>query len=331
MILSLFGLAAGIGMPIQTSINAQLGRRAGSPFMGALLNFIIGLGALLIITVIVERSLMIPIGEIISAPPWILLGGCFAVVFVTGNILLMPRIGSVQTAILPAMGQILMGTLIDTFGWFQSAQRAMSLSRILGVALVVSGVLLIVLTKAGAAGPGASHAKAGGTPAKAGAARSEAGREGSGTGNAAIWLWRTFGVITGMCMASQTAVNSHLGLVVDSRLYASIINFTVGTTLLVILNLLLLKTKKPWNREEKAPLWIWTGGLFGALFVVGNIITAQTVGTGMAVVILLTGLMIGGLLVDQFGMFRSKKRPVSVKEILGVALMVCGAVLFHLS
>ena len=42
----------------------------------------------------------------------------------------------------------------------------------------------------------------------------------------------------------------------------------------------------------------------------------------MAVVILLTGLMIGGLLVDQFGLFRSARRAVGWKEIAGVAVMV---------
>lgn len=78
------------------------------------------------------------------------------------------------------------------------------------------------------------------------------------------------------------------------------------------------------------PFWIWTGGLIGALYVVGNIITAQTVGTGMAVIILLTGQMIGSLLVDQFGLFRSPRRLVSWKEIAGIIVMVAGAVLFHL-
>ena len=52
MFLSVFGLAAGIGMPMQTSINAQLGRRVDSPFLAAMLNFMVGLAALLIITCI---------------------------------------------------------------------------------------------------------------------------------------------------------------------------------------------------------------------------------------------------------------------------------------
>lgn len=309
MLLSLTGLAGGIGMPMQTGVNAHLGKRVGSPFTAAMLNFMVGLGALLIVTLIWEHSLAIPFGAVAAAPPWILMGGMFAVVFVTGNILLMPRLGSVQTAILPALGQIIMGTLVDTFGWFDSAQKDMSALRVLGVALVLCGVIGIIAAKSGGLRQKTAVAK----PVRN------------------VWLWRLFGLVVGMCMASQTAVNAHLGVVVDSRLFAAVINFSVGLSILIILHFALLKTKKPGVKDGKAPLWIWTGGLFGVLFVVGNIITAQTVGTGMAVVILLTGLMIGGLLVDQFGMFRSVKRAVGWKEIAGVAVMVIGAILFYLT
>ncbi|MBQ3466387.1 MAG: DMT family transporter [Firmicutes bacterium] len=45
MFLALFGFAGGMGMPMQTSINAQLGRRVGSPFLSALLNFLVGIAA----------------------------------------------------------------------------------------------------------------------------------------------------------------------------------------------------------------------------------------------------------------------------------------------
>lgn len=312
MLLSIFGFAGGAGMPMQTSINAQLGRRVGSPFLAALINFIVGFIALVIIALIAEHSLAIPMGDVFAAPPWILTGAFFSVMFVTGNIVLLPRIGSVQTTILSALGQIIMGTLIDTFGWFQSATRPMSVLRALGVALVFSGVVIIILSKTRSARSKDAAPKAALPKVKN------------------VWLWRLFGLIVGMGMTSQTAVNAHLSVVVDSKFFASVINFAVGITLLVILNLLLLRTRKPGDKTGKAPSWILCGGFFGALFVFGNIVTAQAVGTGMAVVIQLTGLMVGGLFVDQFGLFRSAKRPVTYREILGIAVMVAGAVMFHL-
>ena len=103
-----------------------------------------------------------------------------------------------------------------------------------------------------------------------------------------------FGLAGGIGMPMQTSINAQLGKRVGSPFTAAMINFMVGWVALLI-------------------------------------ITAQTVGTGMAVVILLTGLMIGGLLVDQFGMFRSAKRPVGGKEVAGVAIMVIGATMFHLA
>ncbi len=306
MISSLCALTAGMGMPIQTSINANLGKKAGSPFLAALINFAVGICALIIAALIMERSLAIPFGNIGAAPAWVLFGGAFAVVFVVGNILLMPRLGSIQTVILPSLGQIIMGTLIDTFGIFGAETRNLTILRALGVIIVFCGVVIVILSK-------------------------NKGKD-SHAYTQHAWLWRAFGVFEGCCMACQTAVNSQLGLVVGSRVYAAIINFSVGLSILAVLSavLIVLGKKKPDSLEGKTPLWIWMGGLIGAWYCIGNIITGQILGTGMAVILVLTGLMAGGLIVDQTGMFRSAKRPVRAIEVLGVIIMLAGAAMFHL-
>ena len=309
MLLSIFGFAAGIGTPMQTSINAEVGRRAGSPFIASLINFIVALSAMLLVTIIWEHGLHVPFERMSAAPLWAYTGGMFATFFVTCNILLMPRVGSVQTVIFPTFGQILMGTLIDTFGLFHSAQKDLTFLRIVGIVLVFIGILIVIMFKSkGLSQKNASNI----IPVRN------------------VWIWRFLGLIAGMCMACQTAANSYLGFAIDSRPFAAVINLAVGFVILIFLNIILLKTKKPGIKNGPMPFWIWTGGLIGALYVVGNIITAQTVGTGMAVIILLTGQMIGSLLVDQFGLFRSPRRLVSWKEIADIIVMVAGAVLFHL-
>lgn len=306
MLSSLCALTAGIGMPMQTSINAQLGKKAGSPFLAALINFTVGICTLIIAALFMEKSLAIPFGNLSGAPVWVLFGGAFAVVFVVGNILLMPRIGSIQTVILPSLGQIIMGTLIDTFGIFGAATRDLTILRGLGVIIVFGGVVMVILSK------------------------------NKGKDNKAytqhVWLWRAFGIFEGCCMACQTAVNSQLGLALESRVFASIVNFAVGLSILIVLNVVLLALgkKKPGSLEGKTPFWIWMGGLIGAWYCIGNIITGQILGTGMAVILVLTGLMAGGLVVDQTGMFRSAKRPVKAIEVAGVVIMLIGAAMFHL-
>ena len=41
MLSGIFGLLGGIGMPMQTSVNARLGRKMGSPFTAAFINFLV--------------------------------------------------------------------------------------------------------------------------------------------------------------------------------------------------------------------------------------------------------------------------------------------------
>lgn len=306
MLYLMTALSAGVGMPMQTSINAQLGRRVGSPFLAALINFTVGITLLLIAALFMEGSLAIPFGNIKGEPLWVITGGAFAAFFVAGNILLMPKVGSIQTAILPASGQIIMGTIIDTFGLFNATAKALSPFRALGIVLVFAGVVIVILSK------------------NRNAAKIEK------TEN--IWAWRAFGIIVGCAMACQTAINANLGLVLESRIYAAIVNFIVGLVILITANVILLILKKNNGNslEGKTPKWILCGGMIGAWYCIANIISAQVVGTGMCVIMVLTGLMAGGLLVDQFGMFRAKQRPVRAVEILGVIVMVAGAAMFHL-
>lgn len=305
MLSGLWGLIAGLGMPVQTSINAQLGKRTGSPFTAAMINFTVGIIVIAAAALIMEGTLHLPFDKMAQAPLWVYTGGALAMAFVVGNILLMPRVGSVQTAILPALGQIIMGTLIDTFGLFGSDTKAFTVTRAAGVILVFAGVVIVIASK-----------------------KMETAKSSSGN----IMFWRVFGVVMGCCMATQTAVNTHLGVVIESKIFAAVINFSVGLAILIVINIVMMISgkKKKGVSDGKTPWWIWTGGIIGAWYCIGNIITAQALGTGMSVIILLTGLMAGGLLVDRFGICGAVKRPVRPAGIAGIAVMIAGAVLFHL-
>ncbi len=80
-------------------------------------------------------------------PAWIWIGGICGVVFLTGNILLFPKLGGVQTVVLPVLGQILMGLTIDNFGLFYSQQTSLTAFRIAGAVLVLLGVVLVSTAK----------------------------------------------------------------------------------------------------------------------------------------------------------------------------------------
>jgi transporter family-2 protein len=109
-----------------------------------------------------------------------------------------------------------------------------------------------------------------------------------------------------------------------------LISFAIGTVILVVIVAILhphftLAQTRPTHRW-----WMWIGGLLGATFVLGNAYLAPTIGTGLAVVIVLVGLMVGSLAIDQFGWLSAPRSPVSKVQLLGLLIMILGVVAIRL-
>ncbi len=303
----LFGFVGGGLLPLQTGINTNLKNRVGTPFLASLVSFAVGTVFLALLIIIRFRSLAIPFSAAAVEPFWIWLGGRLGVIYLTGNILLMPKLGSVQTVVFPVFGLIITGVLIDSFGLFESAYKPLTWSRILGACLALLGVILITVAK--------NKANKG--------TKKETDRS--------IWLWRLLGICTGSFSAMQIAINGHLGRVMDAPLKAALISFVVGTLSMFIFVLITRqKITKKSELTEKFPWWIWIGGTLGAIYVFATATISPILGTGLVVVISLTGQMTSSILVDQFGLFRMKKNPVSILSILGLCAMIAGACMIQL-
>ena len=311
MIPIMIGLAIGFGLPIQTSINSRLKDAFGSPFWSSLISFAIGTVGLAAV-VLVQGERLIPTFPTISSLPWWLwLGGIFGVIYLTSNILLFPQLGAVQTVIFPVLGQILMGLLIDNGGWFDTTRNPLTSMRVIGALLVIAGVLITVAL------PGYfARRKVVGVPVA--------------KPNPALWLWRGWGIIAGMLSASQTAVNGHLGVVLGSAQQSAFISFAIGTVALFVIVLFLHPHITFNETRTEHRWWMWIGGLIGACFVLGNAYLAPTIGTGLAVVIVLLGLMAGSLAIDQFGWLGAKRNPVTALQLIGLIVMILGVACIRL-
>jgi transporter family-2 protein len=67
----------------------------------------------------------------------------FGAIFIALGILLVPKIGAATFIALLVAGQMLASVAFDHFGLLGLAQRPVDLPRIIGVALLIAGVLLI--------------------------------------------------------------------------------------------------------------------------------------------------------------------------------------------
>lgn len=299
MLAIIIGFIIGLLVPVQTSVNTRLRSVVGSPFLASLISFSIGSLFLLILVLLVDGNLT-GLTATADEPFWIWGGGLLGVIYLTGNILLFPRLGGVQT--------VIMGLLIDHFGLFESTVTSLSLTRVIGAVLVLLGVV--------------------GTVALGDYFARRRKQQVTSSENSLL-VWRLLGILTGIMSAAQTAINGHLGSVLGSAVKGALISFVIGMITLLLLNLI-LRTKWHIDRSQSLPAWIWIGGLIGALFVAGNAFIVPLVGTGLAVVIVTIGLLTGSLLIDRFGWFGAKKQPVTGVQIVSLLVMLAGIVLIRI-
>ena len=97
-------LLVGAIVPVQTAINTRFRESVGSPIVAGFFSFIIGLFVSALIALALTGHLIPDLATAAQQPWWVWLGGFMGVSFIVGNILLFPRIGSVETVILPILG-----------------------------------------------------------------------------------------------------------------------------------------------------------------------------------------------------------------------------------
>ena len=82
-------------------------------------------------------------GVVVRMPWWAWSGGLFGAIFIGLAILLVPQLGAATFIALLVTGQMLASITFDQFGWMGLAQRSIDLPRLVGVALLIGGVVLI--------------------------------------------------------------------------------------------------------------------------------------------------------------------------------------------
>jgi bacterial/archaeal transporter family-2 protein len=135
-------LVAGMAAPTQFAINSQLRQVVGGPVVAAAVSFLVGTVILFAAAAVVSRSVP-ELGPIMSAPPWMYLGGLLGAFYVCASIVLTPRLGVATTIGLFLAGQVMASIVIDHFGLFGIPVQPASIPRILGALLIIVGVAVV--------------------------------------------------------------------------------------------------------------------------------------------------------------------------------------------
>lgn len=303
--LLLIALVVGGLIPIQTAANSRLRLSVGNhPVVSALISFSVALLVAIVATIILRGNPLPHFAPGTSAPWWVWLGGLMGVCFVLGNIVLFPRLGAVQTVVLPILGQVVMGLVIDRFGLFNAPRIDVSVPRILGALVVLVGIVVTLRADASAKAEGDAH-----------------GLE--------LWAYRALGVLVGVGSAVQTAVNGYLGTIAGSSLHAGEINLAVGSLLLLIAALATSPGQFT-RRPEPGPWWMWVGGLVGATFVISGATLAPLLGTATTVIAFNAGTIAAGQVLEARGAFGARKNPLTATRLVGLVVVFLGVLAVRL-
>jgi transporter family-2 protein len=138
----LFAILVGAGLTIQVGMNATVRLTLGSPVIATIVNFGVGLAALVLLAV-ATGARVVP-GSAASVPAWAWFGGLLGAAYVAATTVLGPKLGAAALLALTLAGQMVAALLVDHYGVIGFPQNPVTPARLAGAALLVAGVLLIL-------------------------------------------------------------------------------------------------------------------------------------------------------------------------------------------
>ena len=130
--------------------------------------------------------------------------------------------------------------------------------------------------------------------------------------------------VTGAVSALQAPINSALGRRTDV-LFAVFVSFALGA--LALLAASALSGQTAFAALRHVPVWQLTGGLIGAVFVLGMTFLVPRLGATGVVAAAVAGQLAGGMVIDRFGIAGLPQVGVTPGRLFGLVLLVAGGIL----
>ena len=138
----LSAIAVGVLVTFQPLMNAILARAIGSPYGATLVSLVVSATGALVMVAVTGRGSMTR-ETLATVPWWVFLAGLVGLVFVLSGVTVAPVTGALLFFSCVIGGQLLGALLADHFGLFGLAVRHVTAERLIGVALVLGGAILV--------------------------------------------------------------------------------------------------------------------------------------------------------------------------------------------
>ncbi|MGH3516848.1 MAG: DMT family transporter [Haloechinothrix sp.] len=265
-------LISGVAIAAQARINGQLAVELDDAMLAAAISFAGGLAVLLMLLPVLPR-MRIGVARIRAAlhervlHRWHLLGGLGGALMIAGQSIAVGVLGVAMFTVGVVAGQAVSGLIVDKIGLGPAGPRPLSLSRILGAALLL--VAVVITMGGGIHEPGARS-----------------------------WLL-VLPVLAGLAVAVQQAINGRVGAAAHNAMTATLVNFTVGATALGLAWVVSILIRGGPDQVPSHPV-LYAGGLIGVAFIAFAALVVRWIGVLLLGLASIAGQLIGSLLLDLF-------------------------------
>ncbi|MDP9349988.1 MAG: DMT family transporter [Chloroflexota bacterium] len=142
--------------------------------------------------------------------------------------------------------------------------------------------------------------------------------------NTAAVLAILIALATGAIIGLQGPLNSQLTRTIGLMESTFLVHLTGALVLGLALSLGLGNGNL--SAVGQAPPFSLSGGVLGVLIVAGVVVSISRLGVVAGIAVALIGQLAVAAVIDHFGLFGSDPRPVGVWTLLGIALLITGAV-----
>ena len=137
-------------------------------------------------------------------------------------------------------------------------------------------------------------------------------------------LWAA---LLGAALSLQVGLNAALRAQLGHPVWAALASFLVGTVVLGLFGWIARAPLPAMGQFAQVPLWAWTGGALGALYVASSTVLGPLLGAAALTGLVVAGQMTMALAIDQYGLVGFQQQSMTLSRLIGALLVVGGVLL----
>lgn len=135
----------------------------------------------------------------------------------------------------------------------------------------------------------------------------------------------SLGVAAGFLFATQTGINADLRKAVGSPIRAALVAYVIGMLFMMVLTMITGNSIViSYKMMLSSPWWLFTGGIFGAIYQTSNIILFRKIGAIQVVILPIMGQLVFSSVIEHFGLFGTTAHHLTLLRLMGFGLLMFG-------